>query len=351
MRLLLKQWRVAVIALAGSLTALTGCATPGGGSATSSLTFVSFGGDYQKAQSVAMVQPFAAQHSDIKVVEDQPTDYAKIKTMVDAKDVKWDVVDADPFWAIGNCDKYAEKLDFTVIDKSKMPQAFVSDCAVPSMTYSYVLMYNKDKYGANPPQGWADFFDTTKSPGTRAMENNYIGGGLEAALLADGVPADGLYPIDYSRAFKKLDTIKSNLKFWKTGAEGQQMLENNQVDMGIFWSGRAYKAVSNGAPFAAQWNQNLSVYDVFMIPKGSPNKAAAMTFIAYATSAQAQAKLTENISYAPINSDAKPNVDSSLQQFLTSDPAIAGKTIPLGQKYYATNQEQASAQWTKWTTG
>lgn len=352
MRLSLMRRCIAAVALAGTFVVLTGCTTPGASSGgATSLTFVSFGGDYQKAQSAAMVKPYAAVDASVKIVEDQPTDYAKIKTMVDANDVKWDVVDADPFWAIANCGKYAEKLDFTVIDTTKMPKPFVSDCAVPSMTYSYVLMYNKEKYGKNPPQGWADFFDTAKFPGTRAMENNYIGGGFEAALMADGVPADKLYPIDYSRAFKKLDTIKSSLKFWKTGAEGQQMLENNQVDMGIFWSGRAYKAVSNGAPFAPQWNQNIGVYDVFMIPKGSPNKAAAMKFIAYATGAEAQAKLTENISYAPINSDAKPNVDSKLLQYLTNDPAIAGKSVPLDQKFYADNEKEAVAQWTKWTTG
>lgn len=338
-------------AIATAALALAGCGSTAGSGSAAPLTFVSFGGDYQKAQSAAMVQPYQALNKDLKIVEDQPTDYAKIKTMVESQNVSADVVDADPYFAIGNCDKYAEKLDFSVIDTSKMPKAFVSDCAVPSMTYAYVMMYNTEKYGNNPPQTWADFFDTKKFPGTRAIENAYIGGGLEFGLLADGVTADKLYPIDYDRAFKKLDTIKNDLKFWKTGAEAQQMMENKQVDIVVAWSGRAYNAVKNGAPYAPQWNQHLATYDIFMVPKGSKNKAGAMKFIAYATGAAAQASLTEHIPYAPINSDAKPKVDDQTKQFLPSEPDIAAKGIPLDHKWYAENQDDVSARWTSWTTG
>jgi putative spermidine/putrescine transport system substrate-binding protein len=337
-------------ATTAAVLTLAGCGSTAGGSG-STLTFVSFGGDYQKAQSAAMVKPYQEANKGIKLIEDQPTDYAKIKTMVESKIVSADVVDADPFFPIGNCDKYAEKLDYSVIDTTKMPKAFVSDCAVPSMTYAYVMMYNTEKYGDNPPKSWADFFDTTKFPGTRAIENAYIGGGLEEALLADGVAADKLYPLDYDRAFKKLDTIKKDLKFWKTGAEAQQMMENKQADIVVAWSGRAYNAVKNGAPYAPQWNQHFATYDVFMVPKGTKNKEAAMKFIAYATGPVAQASLTEHIPYAPINSDAKPNVDAETAKFLPSQPEIAAQGIPIDHKWYAENQADASAKWTKWTTG
>lgn len=82
-------------------------------------------------------------------------------------------------------------------------------------------MYNTKKY-PNPPQNWHDFFDTTKFPGKRALRNAAEGGGYEAALLADGVPREKLYPLDYDRATKKLNTIRKNLVFWDTGAQSQQ---------------------------------------------------------------------------------------------------------------------------------
>lgn len=332
---------------------LAGCGGSGGGSESAdskSLTFVSFGGAYQEAQTKAMVEPYAAKEG-LKISQDGPTDYAKIKAMVEAGVVKWDVVDADPFFPIGKCDELAEKIDTSVVDTSKMPKALVSECAVPSMTYSYVLMYNKQKYGANPPKSWTDFFDTAKFPGKRALQNAAQGGGFEVALLADGVPADKLYPLDYDRASKKLNSIKKDLIFWDSGAQSQQMMEKGEVDMLLAWSGRAYNAVKNGAPFAAQWNQNIGVYDVFMVPKGSEHKAEAMKFIAYATGAEAQARLTENIPYAPINSDAKPNVDQVLASFLPTQPEIAQLSVVQDQAWWAKNQDEATEKWTAWTSG
>ncbi len=338
-------------ALALGLAACGGGSGSGSNSAeeTKSMTFVSFGGAYQEAQTKAMIDPFAAAN-DVTINQDGPTDYAKIKTMVESGNVQWDVVDADPFFPIGNCDKYAEKLDFSIIDTSKMPKEFVSDCAVPSMTYAYVLMYNTEKY-PTPPQGWRDFFDTTNFPGKRALQNAAQGGGYEAALLADGVPEEELYPIDYERAQAKLDTIRDDLVFWDTGAQSQQMMETGEVDMLLVWTGRGYEAVKNGATFKTQWNESISVYDVFMIPKGSPNKAAAMEFISYATGAEAQAKLTENIPYSPINSDAKPKVDQLITSFLSTRPSVQERAVVQDQAWWSENLDAATESWTAWAAG
>ena len=57
-------------------------------------------------------------------------------------------------------------------------------------------------------------FDTKKFPGKRTFYKWSAPGVIEIALLADGVPADKLYPLDLDRAFKKLDTIKSDIVWW-----------------------------------------------------------------------------------------------------------------------------------------
>ena len=52
------------------------------------------------------------------------------------------------------------------------------------------------------------------------------------ALLADGVPADKLYPIDMDRAFHKLDEIKPHITvWWTTGAQPAQLLLDKEVVM------------------------------------------------------------------------------------------------------------------------
>ena len=57
----------------------------------------------------------------------------------------------------------------------------------------------------------ADFWNVKDFPGKRSLPNfpAYM---LPAALMADGVTADKLYPIDLDRAFKRLDKIKKDIR-------------------------------------------------------------------------------------------------------------------------------------------
>ena len=318
---------------------------------TGTLTFVSWGGAYQDAQTVAFTDPWAKETGN-KVVHDGPTDYAKIKVQVQSGNVEWDVVDVEGYFDMGkNCGTLFEKLDYSVIDKSRLAPKLVSDCGAPAMQYNYVLMYDKKKFGDNPPTSWADFFDTAKFPGKRGIWNYVSGGQLEAALLADGVPADEIYPIDYDRAFKVLDRIKGDIAFYDAGAQQQQQMESGEVAMSLAWTGRAYSAVENGASFEPAWKDNIAVYEHFTIPKGSKNKDLAMQFIAYATSAQAQARLTETIPYAPINLDAKPKVSEQLRRFLATNPDVEGQSVVQDMQWYADNFDEASRRWVEWTQG
>src|ERR1700758_840471 len=55
------------------------------------ITYASFGGALQKAEEAAWLKPFMAQNPGVKIVYDT-VDYAKLKAMVEANDVVWDVV-------------------------------------------------------------------------------------------------------------------------------------------------------------------------------------------------------------------------------------------------------------------
>lgn len=338
-------------ALAALLVAGLGLAACGGsgGGGDVGLAYTSYGGEYQKAQSAAWVEPFAKAEK-IKVVQDQPSDYAKIKSMVDAHKVTWDVVDTEPFFPIGNCGKYAEKLDFSVIDTSHMPKGTYSDCAVPAEMFSLVMVYNTQKY-PNPPTSLADFFDVKKFPGKRLVPGFASGGAIEDALLGDGVAPADLYPLDYDRAFRKLDSLGSNLSMWNTSAESQEALESGRADMALVWSGRAYEAKKNGATFEPVWDDALITYATFMIPKGSPHKDTAMKFIAYATSAGPQADFAQRIPYAPINDQAKPNLDALQAEYNVARPEIQAVAVYQDGSWWADNQDEATNKWTAWSVG
>ena len=56
--------------------------------------------------------------------------------------------------------------------------------------------------------------------------------------------------------------------------------------MSMIWNGRGYSAKNtDNKPVEIQWNQQLLTADYFVVPKGTPNKGAAMEFIAWATCA------------------------------------------------------------------
>lgn len=70
------------------------------------------------------------------------------------------------------------------------------------------MAYNAAKF----PEGlknWSDFFNVEKFPGNRSLQR-HAARVLAIALLADGVPADQLFPYDLDRAFASLDRIKDH---------------------------------------------------------------------------------------------------------------------------------------------
>ena len=78
--------------------------------------------------------------------------------------------------------------------------------------------------------------------------------------------------------------------------------------MSMIWNGRGYSAKhTDGKPVEMQWNQQILTADYFVIPKGSPNKDAAMEFIAWATCANNNAAVSAHIPYGPTNVNAEPN--------------------------------------------
>ncbi|MGH8395349.1 MAG: extracellular solute-binding protein, partial [Pseudomonas sp.] len=128
--------------------------------AAESVNFVSWGGSTQDAQKQAWADPFS-KASGITVVQDGPTDYGKLKAMVESGNVQWDVVDVEADFALrAAAEGLLEALDFSVIQRDKIDPRFVSDHGVGSFFFSFVLGYNEGKLGAGKPQDWAALFDT-----------------------------------------------------------------------------------------------------------------------------------------------------------------------------------------------
>ncbi|WP_027035490.1 ABC transporter substrate-binding protein [Mesorhizobium ciceri] len=311
------------------------------------MAFTSWGGTTQEAQTKSWAAPFEAS-SGIKVLQDGPTDYGKLKAMVDAGNVTWDVVDVEMDFAIKAAkDGLLEPIDYAVVPKADLDPRFSNEHAVGSFYYSFVLAWNK---GAVPgePTGWADMFDTKKFPGKRTFYKWSAPGVIEIALLADGVPADKLYPLDLDRAFKKLDTIKSDIVWWSGGAESQQLIASGEAAFGQLWNGRVFALQQDGTDVGVAWNQNLTAADVLVVPKGAKNKGSAMKFLAAATSPTGQAKFAEASGYAPISTKAKAEMPADAVKALP-DAHVEGQ-INLDMNYWAEHRDEIATRWYAWQT-
>ncbi|WP_428030437.1 ABC transporter substrate-binding protein [Ancylobacter sp.] len=338
------RMRLATALTFGALLAGTGLGVAIAQSNT--LVFTSWGGTTQDAQKKDWAEPFTKK-SGIAVKQDGPTDYGKLKAMVESGNVAWDVVDVEAdFAAAAAKEGLLEPIDFGVVNRADLDPRFVSDHAVGSFYYSFVLGFNPASFGEKAPKSWADVFDTKAFPGKRTFYKWSAPGVLEIALLADGVPADKLYPLDLDRAFKKLDTIKADIVWWGTGAQSQQLLASGEAPVGQFWNGRLFALEQSGEKVGISWEQNLTAADMLVVPKGAKNKAAAMKFLAQATSPEGQASFATDSGYAPVNVKSAALMPKDVAANLPDQHT--GSQINLDMAYWAAHRDEIGKRWYAW---
>jgi putative spermidine/putrescine transport system substrate-binding protein len=273
------------------------------------VVFSSWGGSFQDALRSAMLDP-AAKKLGITIKEDTTNGIADVRAQITAGAVAWDITEQ----ALADCARLKqegalETIDYGVVSTDGIPTSLVDNEWVGLLTYSLVIGWQAEKFGENGPQSWADFWDTDKHPGTRAMFNS-VSHALEAALMADGVaPADVNTVLrsegGVDRAFAKLEEIAPDVVVWyRGGSQAAQLMADKEVDFIHIGNGRAEALNADGATVGYTWNQATTDADCLLVPKGAPNRDNAMLLLNEMLSAEAQARMAVAISYGPVNAKA-----------------------------------------------
>lgn len=312
------------------------------------VTFASWGGAYQDAQAACYCAPFTT-GTGAKVLQAGPVEYAKLRTMIQAGQPVWDVVDITiEFLYTAAKEGLFEKIDPVVAQVDHIKPEFRHEYGVGDIVWSYNIAYSPSAFpDGKGPQSWADVFHVKRFPGTRTLRDR-VAPMLEIALMADGVPPDKLYPLDVERAFKKLDTIKENTIWWTTNSQSQQLFTDGEVTCGLILNGRVYDAVQKGAKMTLVWNQNIQSVDYLVIPKGSRNRDIAMALIGEMTVAENQAKLANMIAYSPTNPDAFKTIDPAISPWLSTNPENASKGFVINAEYWRDRYEKLAERWESW---
>lgn len=312
------------------------------------IVFATWGGSWEAAMRKAWFEPFT-QKTGISIRAVPGNTYGRIQAMVEAGNTEWDLVEVLPdFQWMGAQKNLLEPIDFGVVDKSPIMNApdLITDHSVPEVLFSRLIAYNKQF--SPGPKTFADVFDTAKFPGKRAFYTKANGAYLEAALLADGVAPADLYPLDVERALKKFSTIRDDILFFETNAQGEQYMSDGQAVIGLLPDGRALNARANGAPIEIEFGLSFLTWAAFVVPKGARNKEDAMKFIAYAVTPEAQAAIAEAYTYGPVVPKAFDMIPMERAQTLSGGPQMRDKAVLLGEKWWGENLNAVTEKVNAW---
>ncbi|AWK88878.1 ABC transporter substrate-binding protein [Azospirillum thermophilum] len=317
------------------------------------LTVVSWGGAYQEAQKKVYFEPFKATGT---AMNDESWDggIGVLRAKVQGGNATWDVVQVESEELALGCEEgLFEKINYSRIGgEGQYLPATVNPCGVGAIVYDFVLGYDKDKL-KEAPKSWADFFDTKKFPGKRGLRQG-AKTTLEIALMADGVAPADVYKVlatdaGVERAFKKLDTIKNDIVWWKAGAQPPQLLASGEVAMTSVYNGRIDAAnKTEKKNFGMVWNGALFTIDSWVILKGSPNAEAAYKFLDFVGKAENQAKLSENIAYGTSNKNAPAKIAPAILADLPTAPANMKNAVEIDTNFWLENIDRLTERFNKW---
>ena len=240
-----------------------------------------------------------------------------------------------------------------MVDQSHVFPGARSDYGVPSEIFSTLIGYSTKAFPASGPRpaSFADFWDVQKFPGKRSLPDKPATV-LEAALLADGVKPGEVYatlstPAGMERALAKIRALRPNVAvWWSSGAQPVQALGSGDAVMALGWNGRFQAGMDDGLPIAMAWEESVPQVGYFMIVKGAPNKAAAVKFLRFIETPEAQSRFSQYVAYGPTTPEALPLIDAKRLERLPSTAERLKNALFMDVKWWAEHGQEATEKYT-----
>ena len=321
--------------------------------ASGTVTFVSYGGSYNENLRKSILDPFERQ-SDIKVKLGENTSLAPLKLQVQSGNVQWDIAElTGSEYEVAVKQDLLEPFDYGVIDIAGVPPYAKKEFGIKYALFLFVMAWDQRVVSdAKGPKTWAEFWDPQAFPGKRSLYDKIDSAGiLEAALMAEGVPFDDIYPLDVERALKSLDALGTDNIVWHaTPEEAIQQLTSGALPLATSWNGRVGIARRDeGAEIGFTPNQAVLLGDYLVVPKGAPNAKLAFEVINFiVTDAKAGAEYAKLTNYAIANQAAIDLLPPEMAERLPTSPALEGKILVKDDAWWAANLESTSETFKQW---
>jgi putative spermidine/putrescine transport system substrate-binding protein len=200
------------------------------------------------------------------------------------------------------------------------------------------------------PKSWAEFWDTKRFPGSRGLNRISPSVQLEAALLADGVAPDKLYPLDLDRAFKKLTELRNATKIgiYNSGADQINNLGTGETTYGITYSNRAYLAKRDGIAINFSYADGFITGNGGAILKGAKNVDGAVAFLEYHMRPEVLARFAERTGMAPAYEASADSIRPEFKSMMATAPENVKLQHVLSDEYWQKNLASIQERWVGW---
>ncbi|HEX7126715.1 MAG TPA: ABC transporter substrate-binding protein [Thermodesulfobacteriota bacterium] len=344
----MKRAAISAFALAAGLLVLGAAAWRAEAQeASGEVTLMSYAGVFQDQYVKAVVEPFMAKHPKIRVKFTTSGNSAQMLGALRAQksDPQVDVIIFDAGTGlVGNREGLLDTISEQEVPNlaNLYPAAIVQKGYGPAVTFdNLVLVYDTTKV-TSKPDSLAELWkpEYRGKVGVSGMPN--IQGIAFTVMTAKMIGEDWTKSID--RTVKKLAELAPSVQTFDPSPDGYTLVLNGTLEWATGWNARAqfFRNESKGklGVLLPKEGSVMQINTINLV-KGAKNRAAALAFIDYALSAEAQKAFTEAMYYAPANRTAKIS-EEALGRTAT---ARIDEMLPLDWGWVAKIRDQWNTRW------
>jgi len=351
-----QSWKkIFLFAAAYCVSEISGVATA---NAAEEVIIATTGGAYERALREAWFDPFTKQ-TGIEVVTVAGTNAemrAKATAMVRTGNVSWDLylqgdIQASSDEHVQSAQDLSSFCEEQLSRNDDLSEDACTAAGVRLLSNATLLAYKADAFDGSMPESWADMWDLNRFPGGRAFPNfDDPWRVMAAALLADGVSREDLFPLDLERALSKLDEIRPAISlWWKSGDQSMQGFRNGEYSIGQIWLTRAKALKSESRPVAWSYKAAFLVGDRIALIKNAANKDNALKLLDYwLNSPEAQAKVCDVLSCTPPSGAAISMMSAEARADMPSADEMENHVVVPDAKWINDNAALMLERWNTW---
>lgn len=315
------------------------------------LTLVAYAGIFQDNYIRTVVEPFQRRFPGVRVNYVPGGTSAQMLGTVraQARDPQVDAMIMDVTTShIGNTEGLFDEISVaeapSLRELDPQARAVGQDKFGPAVTYDHLVLVF-DTRNLNPPlRTLADLW----RPDLRGLIALAAPPNIQGLALTAMVEKmeGGNHAQSIDRAIAKLRALAPSVQTFEPNPDGYSLILNGIVRVATGWNARAQLySDETGGRIGVVLPPEGSVFQIntINIPKGAKNRAAAVAFVNYALSQEAQKAFTERMFYAPTNAAAR--IDPAALARTATTPENRARMIPVDWVEIARVRDQWNNRW------